>query len=103
MLSVSYVGKNAHSASKTSGVLGGGAYRANRCYVLAHILSNKTYQGTQGTQELTSIGSTTSHGPSMDSEGGVYLIDYKFSSPSTACFEGNRTISSRVIILLFSL
>ena len=36
MLSVSYAGKNAYSAGKTSGVLRGGASRANRCYVLAH-------------------------------------------------------------------
>ena len=36
MLSVSYAGKNAYSAGKTSGVLRGGALGANRCYVLAH-------------------------------------------------------------------
>ena len=36
MLSVSYAGKNAYSAGKTSGVLKGGAYGGNRCYVLAH-------------------------------------------------------------------
>ena len=36
MLSVSYAGKNAHSAGKTSGVLRGGVSGANRCYVLAH-------------------------------------------------------------------
>ena len=36
MLSVSYAGKNAYSAGKTSGDLRGGASRANRCYVLAH-------------------------------------------------------------------
>ena len=36
MLSVSYAGKNAYSAGKTSGVLRGGVSRANRCYVLAH-------------------------------------------------------------------
>ena len=36
MLSVSYAGKNAYSAGKTSGVLRGGASGANRCYVLAH-------------------------------------------------------------------
>ena len=36
MLSVSYAGKNAYSAGKTSGVLRGGASEANRCYVLAH-------------------------------------------------------------------
>ena len=36
MLSVSYAGKNACSAGKTSGVLRGGASGANRCYVLAH-------------------------------------------------------------------
>ena len=35
MLSVSYAGKNAYSAGKTSGVLRGGASGANRCYVLA--------------------------------------------------------------------
>ena len=35
MLSVSYAGKNAHSAGKTSGVLRGGASGDNRCYVLA--------------------------------------------------------------------
>ena len=36
MLSVSYAGKNAYSADKTSGVLGGDASGANRCYMLAH-------------------------------------------------------------------
>ena len=36
MLSVSYTGKNAYSASKTRGVLRDGALGANRCYVLAH-------------------------------------------------------------------
>ena len=30
------------------------------------IKSLKTFQGTLGTQDLTSIGSQTSHGPSMD-------------------------------------
>ena len=39
MLSVSYAGKNANSAGKTSGLLRGGASRANRCYVLAHCAS----------------------------------------------------------------
>ena len=34
MLSVSYAGKNAYSAGKTSGVLRGVASGANRCYVL---------------------------------------------------------------------
>ena len=36
MLSVSYAGKNAYSAGKTSGVLRDGAKGANRGYVLAH-------------------------------------------------------------------
>ena len=36
MLSVSYAGKNAYSADKTSGVLRGGALEAIRGYVLAH-------------------------------------------------------------------
>ena len=36
MLSVSYAGKNAYSAGKTSGVLRGVASGANRGYVLAH-------------------------------------------------------------------
>ena len=36
MLSVSYAGKNAYSAGKTSGVFRGGASGANRGYVLAH-------------------------------------------------------------------
>ena len=36
MLSVSYAGKNAYSAGKTSGVFRGSASAANRCYVLAH-------------------------------------------------------------------
>ena len=36
MLSVSYAGKKAYSAGKTSGVLKGGASGANRLYVLAH-------------------------------------------------------------------
>ena len=36
MFSVSYAGKNAYSAGKTSGVLRGGASRSSRCYVLAH-------------------------------------------------------------------
>ena len=36
MLSVSYAGKNAYNAGKTSGVLRGGASGAYRCYVLAH-------------------------------------------------------------------
>ena len=36
MLSVSYAGKNAYSAGKTSGALRGGASGAIRCYVLAH-------------------------------------------------------------------
>ena len=36
MLSVSYAGKNAYSAGKTSGVLRGDASGANRGYVLAH-------------------------------------------------------------------
>ena len=36
MLSVSYAGKNAYSAGKTSGVLRGVASGSNRCYVLAH-------------------------------------------------------------------
>ena len=35
MVSVSYTGKNANSAGKTSGVLKSGALRANRGYVLA--------------------------------------------------------------------
>ena len=34
MLPVSYAGKNAHSAGKSSGVLRGGALGANRGYVL---------------------------------------------------------------------
>ena len=34
MLSVSYVGKNAYSASKTSGVLRAGALEADRGYVV---------------------------------------------------------------------
>ena len=33
---MSYTGKNAYSAGKTSGVLRGGASGANRCYVMAH-------------------------------------------------------------------
>ena len=33
---MSYTGKNAYSAGKTSGVLRGGASGANRCYVLTH-------------------------------------------------------------------
>ena len=36
MISVSYSGKNAYSAGKTSSVLRGGASGANRWYVLAH-------------------------------------------------------------------
>ena len=36
MLSVSYAGKNAHSAGKTSGVLRVGASGTNRCYALTH-------------------------------------------------------------------
>ena len=36
MLSVSYAGKNAYIAGKTSGVLRGGVSVANRCYVLTH-------------------------------------------------------------------
>ena len=36
MLSVSYAGKNAYNAGKTSGVLRGVALGANRGYVLAH-------------------------------------------------------------------
>ena len=36
MLSVSYAGKNAYSAGKTSGLLRVDASGANRCYVLAH-------------------------------------------------------------------
>ena len=36
MLSVSYAGKNAYSAGKTTGVLRGDASGANRGYVLAH-------------------------------------------------------------------
>ena len=36
VLSVSYTGKNAYSANKTSGVLRGCASGTNRCYVLAH-------------------------------------------------------------------
>ena len=36
MISVSYTGNNAYSTGKTSGVLGGDASEANRCYVLAH-------------------------------------------------------------------
>ena len=36
MLLVCYVGKDAYSASKTSGVLRGGASGANSCYVLTH-------------------------------------------------------------------
>ena len=36
MLSVSYAGKNAYSAGKTSGVLRGVTSGANRGYVLAH-------------------------------------------------------------------
>ena len=36
MLSVSYAGKNAYSAGKTSGVLRGDASGAYRGYVLAH-------------------------------------------------------------------
>ena len=36
MLSVSYAGKNAYSAGKTSGALRDGASGANRGYVLAH-------------------------------------------------------------------
>ena len=36
MFSVSYAGKNAYSAGKTSGVLKYGASGPNRCYVLAH-------------------------------------------------------------------
>ena len=39
MLSVSYAGKNAYSAGKTSGVLRGGVSGANRRYVLAHCAS----------------------------------------------------------------
>ena len=36
MLSVSYTGKNAYSAGKTSGILRGGASRANRGYVMLY-------------------------------------------------------------------
>ena len=36
MLLVSYAGKYAYSAGKTSWVLRGDALEANRCYVLAH-------------------------------------------------------------------
>ena len=36
MLSVSYAGKNVHSAGKTGALLRGDASGANRCYVLAH-------------------------------------------------------------------
>ena len=38
MLSVSYAGKNAYSAGKTSGVLRGGASEADGCYVFAHFV-----------------------------------------------------------------
>ena len=36
MFSVWYAGKNAYRASKTSGVLRGGASGTNSCYVLTH-------------------------------------------------------------------
>ena len=36
MLSVSYAGKNVHSAGKTGALLRGDASGANRCYVVAH-------------------------------------------------------------------
>ena len=34
--------------------------------IFLHTKQQKTFQGTLGTQDLTSIGSKTSHGPSMD-------------------------------------
>ena len=75
MLSVSYAGKNAYSAGKTTGVLRGSAFGADRGYVLAHcgggeageykkfaisniifqVKQQRTYQGTLGTQGLTTI------------------------------------------------
>ena len=36
MLSVSYAGKNVHSAGKTGALLRGDASGANRCYVVVH-------------------------------------------------------------------
>ena len=50
MLLVSYAGKNAYSAGKTSGLLRG----ANRCYVLAHCASLLPPQPTTTTQKLYS-------------------------------------------------
>ena len=46
-LSVSYAGKNAYSAGKTSGVLRSGASGANRCYVLAHCAPPPKHQTKQ--------------------------------------------------------
>ena len=37
--------------------------------ICMHTEPQKTFQGTLGTQDLTSIGSKTSHGPSMDPTG----------------------------------
>ena len=47
-ITVSYAGKNAYSASKTSGGIKGGASRANRCYVLAHCGGRGGGGGTVG-------------------------------------------------------
>ena len=41
MLSVSYAGKFSYSAGKTNGVLGGGAYRANGCFVMNICILNE--------------------------------------------------------------
>ena len=49
MLSVSYAGKNAYSAGKTSEVLRGGASGANRCYVLAHCADQEIILALLGT------------------------------------------------------
>ena len=42
MLSVSYAGKNAYSAGKTSGVLRGGASEPNRWYVVAQCFLDRS-------------------------------------------------------------
>ena len=55
MLSVSYAGKNAYSAGKTSGVLRGDSSDANRCYVLAHYATHKIYQTQPKTTKTEQI------------------------------------------------
>ena len=61
--------------------------------IYLHTMPQKAFKGTLGTHDLTSIGSKTSHGPSMDPMGTL-----KWTSKFSSLFQAKFTISTLYIL-----